>query len=400
MESAGRVLILVENLSVPFDQRVWREAMALTEKGYRVRVICPKGKKFDTAAHETVQNVSIYRYNAWEAGEGFAAYLFEFAQALLKMSFLCARVFLREGFDVIQTCNPPDLLFLVALPYKVLGKRLIFDHHDLSPETYLTKRKSQESNIVHKVLLFFERMTFKTADVVISTNESYKAVAMKRGQVPENRIVIVRNGPDPQRIKTVPENPALRRGKPCLIYYIGTMGSQDGVDYLLRSAAYLLHDLKRQDFHLMIMGGGTELDNLRNYAKELKIDSVVTFTGRVPDAEVVEALCTADICVCPDPHTPLNDISTMNKTLEYMAVGKPIVSYDLKETRVSAGESSLYAASNDEKDFARKIAQLMDSPELRKRLGEIGRQRIQENLSWDHSKQRLYEAYALALGQA
>lgn len=400
MESAGKVLILVENLSVPFDQRVWREATALTEKGYQVRVICPKGKKFDTAAHEILQNVSIYRYNAWEAGEGFLAYLFEFAQALVKMSYLSVRVFFKEGFDVIQTCNPPDLLFLVALPYKILGKKLIFDHHDLSPETYLTKRKSQDSNLVHKVLLFFERMTFKTADVVISTNESYKAIAMRRGQVPAERIVIVRNGPDPKRIKVVPENPALRRGKPCLIYYIGTMGSQDGVDYLLRSAAYLLHDLKREDFHLMIMGGGTELENLKNYAKELKVDTVVTFTGRVPDADVVEALSTADLCVCPDPHTPLNDISTMNKTLEYMAVGKPIVSYDLKETRISAGEASLYAVPNDEQDFARKIAQLMDSPELRRRLGEIGRQRIQESLSWDHSKQKLYEAYALALGQA
>lgn len=398
MASPGKVLILVENLSVPFDQRVWREATALVERGYKVSVICPKGTQFDREAYEIIQGVSIYRYDAFEASSGLGSYFFEFAQALVKMSWLAIKVFRREGFDVIQTCNPPDLLFLVTLPYKLLGRKVIFDHHDLSPETYLTKKGDRDSNLVHKLLLFFEWLTFKTANVVMSTNESYKKVAIDRGGRRAADVFVVRNGPDLKRIKEVEPDPELKRGKKHLVFYIGTMGTQDGVDFLLRAVQHLTQDDLRDDFHTIVMGGGIELETLKKYAKELNLNGSVTFTGRVPDADVVKALSTADICVCPDPKTPLNDISTMNKTLEYMAVSKPVVAFDLIETRVSAGEAALYAEDSSEKDFAEKIASLLDSPKLRAKLGACGKKRILDGLSWEHSKKHLYAAYDRAFG--
>jgi len=396
MALRGKILILVENLSVPFDQRVWREAQALVEVGYHVSVICPRGKTYDTAGHEVLDGVSIYRYTSHEASSGLWAYFGEFFEALVKMTGLSLVVFFREGFHVIQICNPPDLLFLVTLPYKLLGRTLLFDHHDLSPETYLSKKSDPRPGLVYRLLLFFERLTFRSADVVVSTNESYKAVAITRGGVPAGRIVVVRNGPDLQRVVETAPNPALKKGKAYLLFYVGTMGSQDGVDYLLRSVAYLVHEKGRCDFHALIMGGGTELDALKAQARQLDLDEVVTFSGRVPDVAIMEGLSTADMCVCPDPKTALNDCSTMNKTLEYMALGKPMVCYDLTETRVSAGDGALYAAANDERDFGDKIALLLDDPGQREALGAVGRERIHGGLAWDYSKPRLYEAYRLA----
>jgi glycosyltransferase involved in cell wall biosynthesis len=400
MASPGKVLILVENLSVPFDQRVWREATALTEAGYHVSVICPKGDGFDTASREVIKDVAIYRYRAIEAREGLVSFFLEFAQALVMMMYLSIKVFFREGFDVIQICNPPDMLFLVTLPFKLFGRTVIFDHHDLAPEVYQSKRNTTESNAVHKVLLVFERLTFRFADVVMSTNESYKRVAMTRGKVREEDVIVVRNGPDLKRVVEAPPNPALKQGKPHLVFYIGTMGSQDGVDFLLRSVAHLVQERGRGDFHTVIMGGGVELEYLKRYAQELSVAEHVTFTGRVPDAAVVEALNTADVCACPDPPTPLNNISTMNKTMEYMALGKPVVAFDLVETRVSAGEAALYAAASDEKDFGDQIARLLDAPDLRAKLGAIGKERVRTTLSWEHSKKPLRAAYARAFEKA
>jgi len=400
MALPGKVLILVENLSAPFDQRVWREATALTQASYHVSVICPKGDGFDEASREVIHGVAIYRYRAVEAREGLVSFFLEFAQALVMMAYLSLKVFFREGFDVIQICNPPDVLFLVTLPYKLLGRAVIFDHHDLSPEVYQSKRNSTESNAVHKVLLVFERLTFRFADVVMSTNETYKRVAMTRGKVPEEDVIVVRNGPDLKRVIEAPANCALKHGKPHLVFYIGTMGSQDGVDYLLRSVACLVQERGRDDFHTVIMGGGVELEHLKRYAQELGIAEHVTFTGRVPDAAVVEALNTADVCACPDPPTPLNNISTMNKTMEYMALGKPVVAFDLVETRVSAGDAALYAAGSDEKDFGDQIGRLLDDPGLRAKLGAIGKERVHTTLSWEHSTKPLRAAYHRAFEKA
>ncbi|MFC1734857.1 glycosyltransferase [Candidatus Hydrogenedentota bacterium] len=395
----GRVLVLVENNSVPGDQRVWREAMTLTEAGYKVSVICPKRCEFDAKSHEVIKGVSIYRYGAHEASSGLFSYMIEYFQAVVMMFLLSIVVFFREGFDVIQMCNPPDLLFLVTLPYKLIGKKVIFDHHDLSPETYLSKQREPKKNAVYKALRFLEALTLKTADVIMSTNESYKELAIERGNVAPANIFVVRNGPDPNRVIEVDKNPALRHGKKYLLFYIGTMGQQDGVDYMLRAIHHLHHECGRDDFHALIMGGGIELENLKRYSSELNVDDVVTFTGRIPDEEVMEGLSTADVCVCPDPMGPLNDVSTMNKTLEYMTMSKPVAAFDLKETKVSAGDAALYAAPNDEKDFADKIAQLLDSPELRDKLGRSGKERIDNGLSWEFSKRPLCDAYAHALGK-
>jgi len=396
MASPGRVLILVENLPVPFDRRVWREARALTERGYRVSVICPRGKEFDRTSREAIEGISLYRYKGFEATEAVSAYFLEYAIALVKMFALSILVYCTEGFDVIQTCNPPDVLFLVALPYKLLGRRVIFDHHDLSPELYLTKKGNGRSKVVWRLLRLFERMTFATADVVLSTNESYRKIAMGRGRREAADVIVVRNGPEINCMKEVPTDESLKKGKRFLVYYVGTMGTQDGVDYFLRSIHYLKEKRCRNDFHAVIMGGGIELENLQRYARELKIADSVTFTGRVPDEEVVTALSTADVCVSPDPKTPLNDVSTMNKTLEYMAMGKPVVAFDLAETRVSAGEAALYAGNNDECAFGDRIAELLDSADLRGELGRIGKARIANGLSWEHSKEHLWRAYERA----
>jgi glycosyltransferase involved in cell wall biosynthesis len=394
--SPGRVLILVENLSVPFDQRVWREATALTEAGYGVSVICPKGRSFDRGFHERMRGVSIYRYPAYEAASGLLWYGLEYGLALVSTAVLSAVVLLKEGFDVVQICNPPDLLFLVALSYRLMGKPVIFDHHDLSPETYLSKKGTASGGRVASLLQFLERATFKHVDVVMATNESYKAVAVSRGGVAADRVFVVRNGPDLARLAPVAPDPELRRGKQFLVFYAGTMGAQDGVDFLLRSVRHLVRERNRADFHTLIVGGGTELERLKAYAGELGVADAVTFTGRVPDQALVQALFSADVCVCPDPSTPLNDVSTMNKTLEYMAAGKPTVAYDLRETRVSAGNAALYAVPNDERDFADKMERLFDSPALREELGRTGRQRIADGLSWEHSKPSLYAAYERA----
>jgi glycosyltransferase involved in cell wall biosynthesis/acetyltransferase-like isoleucine patch superfamily enzyme len=395
--SARRVLILVENLSVPFDQRVWREATALRRSGYKVSVICPMGKKFDRAFHERIKDVAIYRYPAYEAQQGILQYALEYGQALLSMFFLSVLVWIREGFDVIQLCNPPDLLYIVSWPYRLFGKAVIFDVHDLSPETYLSKTGEGGGARMLSILHYLESATFRNVDVVICTNESYRKVALERGGVLPERVFVVRNGPDLKRIAPVKPKASWRRGMKHMVLYVGTMGTQDGVDYLLRSVRHLVRELGHTDMQVVIVGGGPELEPLKKYSDGLGIAAWVTFTGRIPDKDMVEALYTADVCVCPDPHTPLNDISTMNKTLEYMAAGKAMVAYNLLETRVSAGESALYAQNNDEKDFAEKIAKLLDDPALRENLGKTGMERIHAGLSWDHSIPHLCDAYACAL---
>lgn len=401
MTSPGRVLILDENLSFPFDNRVRREARALSKAGYVVSVISPKGERFDTAARDRLEDIQIYRYAFTEAGTGLFAYLVEYLQALFCMSLLALRVFLTRGFDVIHLCNPPDLLFLVALPYKLLGRRILFDHHDLCPETYQTQKDmAVGKGPVHAALRILERATFAAADVVISTNESYREVAVTRGGKSEDRVFVVRNGPDLQRLVRVPEKPELKKGKEHLVFYIGNMSKQDGIDYLLRAVRHLVHERGRRDFHTILVGGGPILDRLRAYAAELGLAEHVTFTGRIPDPEVMAALSTSSICASPDPRNPLNDVSTMQKTMEYMAMGKPVVAFDLIETRVSAGDAALYAVPNSEADFGDKIATLLDDAALRRELGAVGERRVHEVLSWEYSVAPLLAAYRKAFSLA
>jgi glycosyltransferase involved in cell wall biosynthesis len=391
--SAGRelkVLIIVENLPVPFDRRVWQEAGALRDAGYKVSVICPTGKGYEKR-FEIIDDIHIFRHPLPVEANGALGYLLEYSAALFWEFALSWKVLRRRGFDVIHGCNPPDNIFCVALFFKLFGKKFIFDHHDINPELYVAKFGKRD--FFYRVMLAWERWTFKTADVSIATNESYRRIAIERGGMPPERVFVVRSGPKLERLKIMPPNDALKKGHRYLVGYVGVMGKQEGIDYLLRSTRYLVHTLGRTDIHFGLVGGGTELEAMRHYAHELGIAEHVTFTGRVPDEEMLEMLNTADICVNPDVANEMNDKSTMNKIMEYMALGKPIIQFDLTEGRFSAGESSLYANRNDEQDFAEKIVALLDDQQLRKTMGEYGRRRVLEELSWDYEIPKLIAAY-------
>ena len=391
--STRRALLVVENESVPHDQRVWREAKTLGRNGWDVSVISPRGAGRDDRRHEVIDGIEIHRFTLREAGDGVVAYGLEYGLAVAKILWLMARVRLRRGFDVVQLCNPPDVLFAAALPFRLLGTRVIFDHHDLSPELW---RSRGGSSFVHRALVWAERATFAIADVVMSTNESYRRIAIDRGGMDPDDVFVVRNGPDLDRLVPVPPDPQFHNGREHLLGYVGTMGPQDGVDYLLRALDVLVHDQGR-DVQAVLVGDGPELDSLRTLAVELKLDDHVTFTGRVAPDEVAAPLSSADVCVCPDPRSPLNEVSTMIKTLEYMALGKPIAAFDLVETRVSAGDAAVYATGDRPEDLADAIAVLLDDEDLRSRIAAGGRSRVEQGLTWRHSEPHLLAAYQRAL---
>lgn len=393
-----RVLVLVENLSVPFDRRVWQECSALTKAGCRVEVICPQGTKQDTEPFAVVEGVAIHRYALDPATGGPAGYLREYSTALWHTLRIAWRLSRQEPFDVVQACNPPDLLFLVALALRPTGARFMFDHHDLVPELF-ESRFADGSPILRRLLLLQERLTFRLADQVISTNDSYRDVAIRRGRMAPERVQVVRSAPDLSRFVPVDPDPSLKRGKPFLACYLGVMGPQDGVDYALRALAHLRHEIGRDDLHTTFIGGGDAFNDVVALAGRLGLNDVVEFTGRVPDATVQNYLSTADVCLSPDPKNPLNDLSSMNKVVEYMAMGRPLVSFDLHEARVTAQDAAVYALDNDEAQFAQLIAELLDDPERRERMGTIGRQRVEKALSWDVSRRNLLAAYDDLLGR-
>ncbi|GAA4514350.1 glycosyltransferase family 4 protein [Nonomuraea ferruginea] len=387
---AGRALILVENLSVPLDRRVWQESAALREAGWEVHVICPMGAKQDREAEAVIDGVRIHRYPLRAATGGPVGYLREYGSALWH-TFRIAR---RLGrFDVVHGCNPPDLFFLVARAMR--GTRFVFDQHDLVPELYLS-RFGRGRDLLYRAVLWLERRTYRAAHVVIATNESYRQVALSRGGKLPGEVFVVRSAPVVERFHQVPAEPELRRGKPHLLCYLGVMGPQDGVDYALRSLARLRDEHGRTDWHAVFVGGGDTFDAMVALSRELGLGEAVEFTGRIPDPDLMRYLSTADVCLSPDPLNPLNDVSTMNKVMEYMAMARPIVSFELREARVSAGEAALYAPANDESEFAKLIARLLDDPSERRRMGEIGRERVTGPLSWTHSKKALLAAYEAA----
>ena len=384
-----RVLILVENLPLPFDRRVWHECRTLTAAGAEVAVICPTGKGYE-AAYECLDGVHIYRHSLPLDARGAAGYLLEYGAALFHEMRLAIRVRRRHGFDTIQACNPPDLLFLVALPFRLFGARFIFDHHDINPELY--EAKFGRRGLFWRLMVFFERMTFAAADVVISTNESYRRIALTRGRKRPEDVFVVRSGPDLNRLVMLPPNPAWRNGRQAMVGYVGVMGDQEGIDLLLDAARIMVKDEGR-DVQFVLVGGGPALEGLKAQAQEMGLEGYVTFTGRAPDATLFEVLSTADVCVNPDRVNPMNDLSTMNKILEYMAFSKPIVQFDVTEGRFSAGEASLYATANDTADLAAKIGALLDDPVARARMGAFGRARVEAELSWDHQVDALIAAY-------
>jgi glycosyltransferase involved in cell wall biosynthesis len=391
--SAGRrVLMLIENRPYPQDYRVHSEAATLSGAGYQVSVVCPSAP--GQPWHEVIDDVYVYRYPAPPDGNNFLGYLWEYGYSLIATFAISLLVWLRRGFDVIHAANPPDLAVIVAAFYKLFGKRFVYDHHDLAPELYYARFGGKGRPSVYRALVWFERLSCRLANHVVTTNQSYQAIEMQRGSVPQERITIVRNGPDLNRLRPVEPKAGLRQEGKTNIVYVGIIEYQDGVDYLVRALQHLIYDLKRGDFHCLIVGTGGALPKVKSLAEQLGLHDYVSFTGFVEPTEVAGYLCAGDIGVAPEPSNPLNDRSTMIKIMEYMAMEKPVVAFDLPEHRFTAQAAALYARPNDELDFARQIALLIDDPERRKKMGQVGRERVENELAWSHQAKHLLDAYA------
>jgi glycosyltransferase involved in cell wall biosynthesis len=391
-----KVLIIVENIPVPFDGRVWKEASTLHQRGYQVSVLCPRGEGYERG-YELLEGVHIYRHPVTAEGDSPLGYLWEFGWALFWEFVYSWWIYFRRGFHVIQGCNPPDDIFLVALPFKLFGVKYIFDHHDANPELYLSKY--EKKNFLYRAQVWLEKLTYHFSDVVIATNNSYRDLAITRGLRDPSDVFVVRNGPDLETFKAVAPKPELKYGKPLLVGYVGNMSVQEGLDILVE-VAHHIKQMGRNDVHFTCVGGGPGLAGLRKMVRDKSIEDIMNFTGRVPDAQLLDILSTADVCVNPDKPCPMNSISTMIKIMEYMALGKPIVQFDLAEGRFSAGEASLYANNQDQvNDFAARILWLLDHPEARKTMGALGRERVERELSWEYSVGNLLAAYRRAFSK-
>lgn len=388
------VLIVVENLPLPFDRRVWQEARTLKAAGASVSIICPTGKGFEKR-HEAIEGIDIYRHSLPLEAKGAIGFLAEYGAALFWETVLAWKIFFKRKFDVIQGCNPPDLIFLVALPFKLFGVRYIFDHHDINPELY--EAKFNKRGFFWQLMVLFEKITFKVADVSIATNESYKKIAVERGGMKPERVHVVRSGPDLSRLKLVAPVDGWKNGREHMVGYVGVMGEQEGIDLLIDAVEYLVREKQREDIQFVLVGGGPALDDLKAMTAEKGLADFITFTGRAPDQELFEVLSTMALGVNPDRVNAMNDKSTMNKIMEYMSLEKPMVQFDVTEGRYSAQEASLYARANDPIDMADKIIDLVDDPDRRAQMGHYGRERVVKKLNWQHQIDPLLAAYTQAL---
>lgn len=386
-----RILIIVENLPVPFDRRVWAEAQSLHKAGYEVSVICPRGQ-FAESPFEVIDGIEIHRHPLPIQAKGKLAYIAEYSSALFWEFAYSLKLFLRSGFDVIHACNPPDLIFLIGAFYKyIFGKKFVFDHHDLNPELF--EAKFGHRGPIWKALAFLERMTFRVADISIATNLSYARVAIERGKMRPDRVFVVRSGPNLARVRDSSPDYTWRNGRSHLVAYVGVIGEQEGIDLLLEAVRHIISTRQRLDVQFAVMGAGPSLKALKQACAQMNLSEFVTFTGRVDDSTLFKVLSTADVCVNPDRPNAMNNMSTMNKIMEYMALGKPIVQFDLAEGRVSAQSASLYARNTDTADFGDKILELIDDPDRRREMGLYGRQRVRDELSWEHEEPKLMKAY-------
>jgi glycosyltransferase involved in cell wall biosynthesis len=392
-----RALIIVQNLPVPFDRRVWLESKALIAAGYDVTVVCPKGKK--DPGSEIRDGVTLLKYPPYAPGGSAIGFVLEYAYSLVATATLVLRARRSGKFDVLQACNPPDIFWPIARWLRRRdGSRFVFDHHDLCPELY-DSRFPDGNALPRRGLLALEKATFRAADHVVATNTSYAEIAMRRGGKAPEEVTVVRTGPDHDSLRREAEVPALRRGRHHLVAYIGVMGPQDGVDLAVRAAAHVVHDLGRKDVAFTFMGAGDSYANLVALRDELGLQDYLELPGRVPDRVVVDVLSTADIGLSPDPKNPLNDLSTMNKTLEYMAFGLPVVAFDLKETRVSAGEAALYVQSGDVPAYAAAIVRLLDDRAKREAMGNAGRLRIENKLGWPYQRDAYVGVFDALVGR-
>jgi glycosyltransferase involved in cell wall biosynthesis len=386
------ILIIVENLPLPFDRRVWQEANTLKKHGADVSVVCPKMRGYNKS-YERINDIDIYRHPLPIEGEGPLGYMREYTAAIFWEIVLSFKIYFKKKFHVIHGCNPPDLIFITAGLFKLFGVKYIFDHHDINPELYIAK--FNKKGFFYKIMVLLERFTFKIANYSIATNESYKALAIERGKMSEDRIQVVRSGPSLERLKLMPPKLKYKNGKKYLVGYVGVIGEQEGLDLLLESIQYLIQ--KREDVHFGIIGGGTDLCKVQKMAREMGLSEYIEFHGRVSDQVLLETLNTADVCVNPDRPTEMNNLSTMNKIMEYMALKKPIVQYSLKEGMYSAEKASLYASNTDPIDFAKKIDWLLDNEHARNEMGEYGYQRVVNKLSWKHESVKLVDIYRKVL---
>ena len=391
-----RVLIIVQNLPVPFDRRVWLECQALVSAGYEVSVVCPKGK--EDPPYEVIDKVRLYKYRPYAPGGSKLSFVNEYVYSFLATAWLTLKARRHGRFAVMQACNPPDIFWPIAMVLRAVDRtKFVFDHHDLCPELFQS-RFADGPALPYRGLLALERRTHQTADHVISTNESYRGIAINRsGKAPAD-VTVVRTGPNPNKLKRGPEDAELRRGRKFLAAYIGVMGPQDGVDIVVRAADIVVHDLGREDIAFTIIGSGDCFDELVELRDDLKLNGHVEFTGRAPDDLVKKILSTADIGLSPDPKNPLNDVSTMNKTMEYMAFELPVVAFDLKETRVSAEASAVYVQPNDVREYAKAIVDLMDDPAARAQLAKVGRARVEDELAWEHQERAYLGVYERLTG--
>ena len=386
-----RILIIVQNLPVPFDRRVWLECQALTSAGYRVVVVCPKGK--GDPGYQVIDGVQIYKYKPYAPGGSKLSFVAEYAYSFLATAWHTLKARVRGGrFAVIQACNPPDIFWPLALAFRLERTKFVFDHHDLCPELFRSRFEG-EPTLPYKGLLWLERRTHRTADHVISTNDSYKEIAISRSGKSPADVTVVRTGPDPEVLRRGDAHPDLKRGRKYLATYIGVMGPQDGVDIVVRAADVIVNELGRDDIAFTVIGSGDCFDELVALRDELKLNGHVEFTGRAPDELVSQIMSTADVGLSPDPKNPLNDVSTMNKTMEYMAFQLPVVAFDLRETRISAGEAAVYAKPNDVHEYAKAIVDLLDDEAACTQLGKIGRARVEDELAWKYQERAYLGVY-------
>ena len=386
-----RVLILVQNLSVPFDRRVWLECQSLVAAGFEVAVVCPKAQGDPTCSR--LNGVDLYKYRPYAPGGSSGSYIIEYVYSFIATLLLSLRASWRGRFTVVQSCNPPDLFWPIGVLFRLLHRSaFVFDHHDLCPELY-ESRFPDGNKLVYRALRLMERRTMQTADHVIATNDSYRQIAVERDGIPQTSVTVVRTGPDLTRLSRTAAEPGLRRARPHLAAYLGVMGPQDGVDLVLEVADHVVHRLGRRDISFTLIGSGDCFDELVEQSRRLRLTDYVTFTGRVSDEDVSAILSTADVGISPDPKNPLNDVSTMNKTMEYMAFALPVVAFDLRETRISACDAAVYATPNDVAEFAQLLVELIDDEPRRFTMGLAGRARIEHALAWKHQAPRYVEVY-------
>jgi glycosyltransferase involved in cell wall biosynthesis len=382
---------------VPFDRRVWLECRALTSAGYRVAVVCPKGR--NDPAYEVIDSVELYKYRPYAPGGSKVSFIAEYAYSFLATAWGTLKARRSGRFAVIQACNPPDIFWPLALAFRALeGTRFVFDHHDLCPELYRS-RFPRSPRLPYKGLLALERRTHRAADHVIATNDSYREIAITRSGKQADEVTVVRTGPDLRRLQPGEAEPDLRRGHRFLVAYIGVMGPQDGVDIAVRAADMVVNKLGRDDIAFTLIGSGDCFDDLVALRDQLGLAGHVEFTGRAPDELVVRVMSTADAGLSPDPKNPLNDVSTMNKTMEYMVFGLPVVAFDLRETRVSAGDAAVYVQPNDEQQYAEAIVALLDDEPRRALMGKLARDRVEHKLAWGHQESAYLGVYERVLSQ-